>query len=57
MKILHYISMNIKNLTSFDMLKNLITEKIFEYKKTFESNYSATMSDNIMMEKNIEDSD
>jgi hypothetical protein len=56
-KTLHYIAMNIRNLTSFDMLKKLITEKILEFKKTYDSNYSATLSENSAGEKNIEDSD
>lgn len=58
-KILHYVAMNIKNLTSFNMLKNLITEKILEFKKIHNSNYSANSdnSDNSFLDKRVEESD
>jgi hypothetical protein len=58
-KTLHYVAMNIKNLTSFDMLKNLITEKILEFKKTYNSNYSANSenSENSFLDKRTDESD
>jgi len=43
-KILHYVAMNLKHITSFEMLKDMITKKIKLYKQNFDSDYSESVS-------------